>query len=138
MRLTVLHVDKTLGSPRATDVEVIAGTAAATLREEVARLTGRPEWVSARRALVADGVTVDGTHPAGLAPLLPGAVLSVDGGTSVPVESRVSAAPRHLAVTGGPDAGTLLVLPGTDRCAVGPESPLAVRDDRWGPLPLQV
>lgn len=131
MRLTVLHADKGLNQVRATDVEVLGGTSVATLRHEVARLTGRPEWASLGTTLTADGIAVDDSHPAGLTPVLPGAVLSVGVAGAVPAERRVLACPRHLAVVAGPDSGTLLPVGLTRSTTVGPGAELVVRDDAW-------
>lgn len=139
VRLTVLHADKGLNPVRATDVEVLAGTSVATLRSEVARLTGRPEWASLRTTLTADGIPVDDSHPAGLTPVLPGAVLSVGTPSAVPPERRVLTCARHLAVVAGPDSGTVLPLGLVRSTTVGPGEELVVRDDVWqSPLRLRV
>ncbi|WP_263729325.1 FtsK/SpoIIIE domain-containing protein [Cellulomonas sp. SG140] len=139
MRLTVLHSDKGPNRVRATDVEVHAGTSVATLRREIARLTGRPEWASLRTTLTADGIPVDDSHPAGLTPVLPGAVLSVGAPSAVPPERRVLTCGRHLAVVAGPDSGTLLPVELARSTTVGPGGELVVRDDVWqSPLRLRV
>ncbi|BDO42881.1 FtsK/SpoIIIE domain-containing protein [Cellulomonas sp. NTE-D12] len=139
MRLTVLHADKGPNPVRATDVEVHAGTSVATLRTEVARLTGRPEWASLTTTLTVDGIPVDDSHPAGLTPVLPGAVLSVGAPSAVPPERRWPTCARHLAVVAGPDSGTVLPLGLARSTTVGPGEELVVRDDVWqSPLRLRV
>lgn len=139
MRLTVLHADKGLNPVRATDVEVHAGTSVATLRKEVARLTGRPEWASLSTTVTADGTPVDDSHPAGLTPVLPGAVLSVGAPSAVPPVRLVLTCARHLAVVAGPDSGTVLPVGPVRSTTVGPDGELVVRDDVWqSPLRLRV
>ena len=138
MRLTVLHRDKVVAGTRATDVEALPGTTAEELRQAVARLTGRSEWASTRRALVADGVPLGPGHPVGLAPLLPGCTVSVGAGAQVPVERRAARSARHVAVVQGPDAGVLLPLPEGTTVDIGTDTELAVRDATWDRARLHV
>ncbi|MFI2705154.1 FtsK/SpoIIIE domain-containing protein [Cellulosimicrobium composti] len=118
-----------------TDVLLDAGARLGDARAALARLACRPELRTA--PLVVDGVAVDDDQRCGTRPLLPGATLAVRGGPSTAREpsgarrgssgaepggagahgaddparaDEVLAAPLHLAVVGGADAGRVVAL----------------------------
>jgi DNA segregation ATPase FtsK/SpoIIIE, S-DNA-T family len=98
-----------------TDVLLAAGTRLGDARPALADLGCRPELRTA--PLAVDGVPVDDDQRCGTRPLLPGATVTVarrgpeprarDDG---PPPEHVLAAPRHVAVLGGPDAGRLVAV----------------------------
>ncbi|MBD5786419.1 hypothetical protein IF650_09520 [Cellulosimicrobium terreum] len=100
----------------ATDVLLEPGVRLGDARAELARLTCRPELVTA--PLRVEGVVVDDEHRCGTHPLLPGATLvpgpQRDPATRRPATGRpgpfraVLASPWHVAVLTGPDAGRLV------------------------------
>ncbi|WP_426309324.1 FtsK/SpoIIIE domain-containing protein [Cellulosimicrobium sp. E-16] len=98
----------------ATDVLLPSGARLGDVRAGLAELVCRPELRTA--ALLVDGVPVDDDQRCGTRPLLPGAtvaVVPVDGrpvaGTARP--DAVLAAPLHVAVLAGGDAGRLVAVP---------------------------
>lgn len=102
------------------DVHVTAGATLGDLRAELARVTGRPELATA--PLGVGGRVLGDDHPAGVRPWVPGAALAVGGGRPDPA-ALAAAAPWHVAVVAGPDAGRVAV-PGRDgRVTVGRPGP---------------
>ncbi|KFD44390.1 hypothetical protein IU11_02935, partial [Cellulosimicrobium sp. MM] len=92
-----------------TDVLLAAGTRLGDARPALADLGCRPELRTA--PLAVDGVPVDDDQRCGTRPLLPGATVTVvragsdpRGRDDGPGPEGVLAAPRHVAVLGGPDA----------------------------------
>ncbi|MEV8179281.1 FtsK/SpoIIIE domain-containing protein [Cellulosimicrobium funkei] len=103
-----------------TDVLLAAGTRLGDARPALADLGCRPELRTA--PLAVDGVPVDDDQRCGTRPLLPGATVTVvragsapRGRDDGPVPEDVLAAPRHVAVLGGPDAGRLVAVGHGDR-----------------------
>ncbi|MET7135718.1 hypothetical protein MT994_16585 [Cellulosimicrobium sp. MI9406] len=103
-----------------TDVLLAAGTRLGDARPALADLGCRPELRTA--PLAVDGVPVDDDQRCGSRPLLPGATVTVVRAGSAPrcrdagpVPEDVLAAPRHVAVLGGPDAGRLVAVGHGDR-----------------------
>ncbi|WP_171468240.1 FtsK/SpoIIIE domain-containing protein [Cellulosimicrobium sp. 72-3] len=103
-----------------TDVLLAAGTRLGDARPALADLGCRPELRTA--PLAVDGVPVDDDQRCGTRPLLPGATVTVvragsdpRGRDDGPVPEGVLAAPRHVAVLGGPDAGRLVAVGHGDR-----------------------
>ncbi|MFB8228975.1 FtsK/SpoIIIE domain-containing protein [Cellulosimicrobium sp. NPDC055967] len=97
-----------------TDVLLPPGARLGDVRAGVANLVCRPELRTA--ALLVDGVPVDDDQRCGTRPLLPGATLAVapHGGSTVTGASRPDdalAAPLHVAVLAGRDAGRLVAVP---------------------------
>ncbi|WP_264029983.1 FtsK/SpoIIIE domain-containing protein [Cellulosimicrobium sp. SH8] len=97
-----------------TDVLLPAGARLGDVRAGVADLVCRPELRTA--ALLVDGVPVDDDQRCGTRPLLPGATVAVAsrGGRAVAGAARpddVLAAPLHVAVLAGGDAGRLVAVP---------------------------
>lgn len=98
-----------------TDVLLAAGTRLGDARPALADLGCRPELRTA--PLAVDGVPVDDDQRCGTRPLLPGTTVAVarrgpdprarDDG---PAPEHVLAAPRHVAVLGGPEAGRLVAV----------------------------
>lgn len=117
-----------------TDVLLEVGARLGDLRAGLADVACRPELLTA--PLLVDGVPVDDDHRAGARPLLPGATVSTAahrwGEVPRGPGSRVLdvlAAPWHVAVLTGPDAGRLVpvgVPAGTRRGVVAVDG-LAVR-----------
>ncbi|KZM79276.1 FtsK/SpoIIIE domain-containing protein, partial [Cellulosimicrobium sp. I38E] len=98
----------------ATDVLLPAGARLGDVRGGLAELVCRPELRTA--ALLVDGVPVDDDQRCGTRPLLPGATVAVvpAGGRPVAGAARpdaVLAAPLHVAVLAGGDAGRLVAVP---------------------------
>lgn len=98
-----------------TDVLLAAGTRLGDARPALADLGCRPELRTA--PLAVDGVPVDDDQRCGTRPLLPGATVTVVRAASDPrtrdagpAPEDVLAAPRHVAVLGGPDAGRLVAV----------------------------
>ena len=141
MRVTVTFPDPTAGARvdgapgptrRRLDLEVDEGLPVGRLRLHLVRATGWAGW--AVTTLTVDGVPVDDAHPAGVPPLCHGAHVR-PGPAPRPVAAVAAAAPWHLAVTAGSDAGTLLVPSGRGIHSLGPHQLFAVRDPAWdGPL----
>jgi len=142
VRVTVTFPDPAAGAGRSDDapgpahrrldLEVDEGLPVERLRLHLVRATGWAGW--AVTTPTADGVPVDDAHPAGVPPLCHGAHVR-PGPAPRPVAALAVAAAWHLAVTTGPDAGTLLVPSGRGMHRVGPHQPLTVRDPAWdGPL----
>lgn len=106
----------------ATDVLLPAGARLGDVRAGLAELVCRPELRTA--TLLVDGVPVDDDQRCGTRPLLPGATVAVvpAGGRPVAGAARpdaVLAAPLHVAVLAGGDAGRLVAVPdGTGRTRV--------------------
>ncbi len=103
-----------------TDVLLAAGTRLGDVRPALADLGCRPELRTA--PLAVDGVPVDDDQRCGTRPLLPGATVTVvragsdpRGRDDGPAPEDVLAAPRHVAVLGGPDAGRLVAVGHGDR-----------------------
>lgn len=103
-----------------TDVLLAAGTRLGDARPALADLGCRPELRTA--PLAVDGVPVDDDQRCGTRPLLPGATVTVvragsdpRGRDDGPGPEGVLAAPRHVAVLGGPDAGRLVAVGHGDR-----------------------
>lgn len=96
----------------ATDVLLDAGTRLGDLRAGLADVACRPELLTA--PLLVDGVPVDDDHRSGTRPLLPGATVSTarrrSGTAPRPRALDVLAAPWHVAVLTGADAGRLVPL----------------------------
>ncbi|MDF9875345.1 FtsK/SpoIIIE domain-containing protein [Cellulosimicrobium cellulans] len=98
----------------ATDVLLPSGARLGDVRADLAELVCRPEMRTA--ALLVDGVPVDDDQRCGTRPLLPGATVAVvpAGGRPVAGTARpdaVLAAPLHVAVLAGKDAGRLVAVP---------------------------
>ncbi|MFD4993404.1 FtsK/SpoIIIE domain-containing protein [Cellulosimicrobium cellulans] len=98
----------------ATDVLLPPGARLGDLRAGLAELVCRPELRTA--ALLVDGVPVDDDQRCGTRPLLPGATVAVvpAGGRPVAGAARpdaMLAAPLHVAVLAGGDAGRLVAIP---------------------------
>jgi S-DNA-T family DNA segregation ATPase FtsK/SpoIIIE len=98
----------------ATDVLLPAGARLGDVRAGLAALVCRPELRTT--ALLVDGVPVDDDQRCGTRPLLPGATVAVvpDGARPVAGTARpdaVLAAPLHVAVLAGGDAGRLVSVP---------------------------
>lgn len=98
----------------ATDVLLPAGARLGDLRAGLAELVCRPELRTA--ALLVDGVPVDDDQRCGTRPLLPGATVAVEpaGGRPAAAAARPDAAlaaPLHVAVLAGGDAGRLVAVP---------------------------
>ncbi|MBN0040933.1 hypothetical protein JN535_12230 [Cellulosimicrobium cellulans] len=106
----------------ATDVLLPAGARLGDVRAGLAELVCRPELRTA--ALLVDGVPVDDDQRCGTRPLLPGATVAVAPADGRPVAGAarpdaVLAAPLHVAVLAGGDAGRLVAVPdGTGRTRV--------------------
>lgn len=111
MRMRALHPDPARGPGlQATDVDVDAGVAVDALRPLLARLTGWAGWAGGGGRVVVGDRVLTGDHPAGVAPLLPGAVLRATPSLDGPDPLLVAAHEAHVAVVGGPDAGHVLPL----------------------------
>jgi S-DNA-T family DNA segregation ATPase FtsK/SpoIIIE len=111
MRMRALHPDPARGPGlQATDVDVDAGVAVDALRPLLARLTGWAGWAGGGGRVVVGDRVLTGDHPAGVAPLLPGAVLRPTPSQDGPDPLLVAAHEAHVAVVGGPDAGHVLPL----------------------------
>src|SRR5690554_5182429 len=92
------------------DLELAVGVTLGAVRPHLAGLPGCAGALS--EPIAADGVALDDAHRTGTFPLVAGARLRVgdpqvsDAGATAAVR-----APWHLAVVGGPDAGTLWPVP---------------------------
>ena len=96
------------------DLEIDAGTTLGQCRPELASLAGVPELITV--ALSVDGIGLAEEQVAGVPPWVPGCLVVV--GTGPPDAVReAAAAPWHLAVVSGPDAGTV-AAPGRDNAVV--------------------
>ncbi|MDM7854058.1 FtsK/SpoIIIE domain-containing protein [Cellulomonas alba] len=112
MRMRALHPDPARGPGlHATDVDVDAGVAVGVLRPLLARLTGWAGWAAGDGRLAVGDRVLTGDHPAGVAPLLPGAVLRPTSSHGGPDPLLVAAHEAHVAVVAGPDAGHVAPLP---------------------------
>lgn len=102
------------------DVELTAGLRFAEVRAPLARVLGRSEL--AERTLFAGTTPIDDDALCGLAPLLPGAVLTTtpQPPNILDLAEQAGRAPWQLRVTNGADAGWTLPLHPGARIAVGP------------------
>nr|WP_241744489.1 FtsK/SpoIIIE domain-containing protein [Cellulosimicrobium arenosum] len=106
------------------DVLLVPGTRLGDARAALARLTCRPELLTA--ALCVDGVVVDDEHRCGTYPLLPGATLTTARAGRRPHRDAdrndegaladVLTSPWHVAVLTGPEAGRLVPVGTGPRC----------------------
>ncbi|WP_043599021.1 FtsK/SpoIIIE domain-containing protein [Cellulomonas flavigena] len=106
MRVTLPHPSL---RGRHLDVDVAPGLPAGDLRRRLAVLTGDARWARPGARLTVSGQVLDDDHPAGAAPLLPGAHLAADPAPHADVEATARC-DVHVAVLTGPGAGRLVPL----------------------------
>ncbi len=105
------------GADDGTDAHVDPGVPAGALRRHLALLTGDARWAAGAARLHVGRTPLDDAHPAGVAPLLPGARTGL---TAQPDDPALDAALAgvHVAVVAGPDAGHVHALPVGGRVTV--------------------